>query len=332
MRGGHTRAASAKCASSKRPSANSETGSPKATRYSTIAGRNRERQETATGASRKGIGSLPMCKPLLRAFQESLLLPSLGAPIVARAIGRTSVAYSDPDVTAGAKREHLVPTSQQDRRDTYVFIGFLVLCGTTVGIIAIAKGAWKAGQWAAFGAIAAFIQAIAVLGALALAGQQIRQMRSSDARRRREELIDRLDLAWVHLDRSLSEATAAWRMVVFIAREFLQGLEEITPEVRARRRTLYREEDARFTRARTELGTRWDDVLRLLLALGLHEHRLSLSLRTASMFGPWFAPSDPDELTEEDASENYDRPRKAVTDLRTLINDLLKETAPSRFE
>lgn len=325
-------AASARYANTARPAANFGTGSPTATKYSTIAGRNRNDRRQRPEHRGRGSASQPMCEPLLRALQEVLTPPPWVLRPSHTARGEAFLKYSDLDVADGVERDHLVQSSKQDRQDIFTFVGFLVLCGTTVAIVAIAKGVWNADQWAALGAIAAFLQAIAVICALALAGQQIRQMRSSDTQRRREALIDRLDVAWVYLDRSLSEATTAWTMVGYMARGFLSELHEITPEVRVRRRSLYQEQDERFSRARRELGTSMDEVLRLLLALGLYEHRVYLSLRVSSMFGPSFAPINPDELTEELASENYDRAKKAVKDLRKLIDDLLKDTAPSRFD
>jgi len=57
--------------------------------------------------------------------------------------------------------------ARNDRQDLFVFLGVVAICLTLVAAIAITKGDWNATQWTALGAIAAVLQTVTLIVALA---------------------------------------------------------------------------------------------------------------------------------------------------------------------
>lgn len=84
---------------------------------------------------------------------------------------------------------------RNERRDTFMFLGFVVLCGSVVLTVVVARGTWSSDAWTAVGAIGSGVQAIGVITALVYAGRQIRQAESVARRARDDDLLDRLEVA-----------------------------------------------------------------------------------------------------------------------------------------
>lgn len=103
--------------------------------------------------------------------------------------------------------EKLTPS---ERRSVIGFIFMMGIGGLIIFFIRIANDSeWGSNQWAGVSAIANWVEALAVVGALVYAGVQLRASRDLDNRRRYSELVDRLDRI-VHEELEPAVQRAKW--------------------------------------------------------------------------------------------------------------------------
>jgi hypothetical protein len=106
--------------------------------------------------------------------------------------------------------------SNEERHDILKFVTFMVTIVSIVVIVWIVKGTWADEKWVAVGAVAALAQAVAVsIGVLYAAGQ-IKALRQEGDRRRRHELLDRLDTVLPELEAAASTASLAWLIAGYV--------------------------------------------------------------------------------------------------------------------
>lgn len=81
--------------------------------------------------------------------------------------------------------------ANSDLGEVLALIGLLAALSVAVAIVWIARDYDSATQWATVAALAASVQAIAVVGGLLYAGRQLQTSRELEERRRNREIVDR---------------------------------------------------------------------------------------------------------------------------------------------
>lgn len=127
-----------------------------------------------------------------------------------------------------------------ERREILAFLGFLSLLATATLIVLVARDYGSANQWAAVTALAASVQAVAVLVGLIYAWRQIETSRELDEMRRRREIVDRAaDIAFNDVIPRIRELGAATRRMKWHHEEFRRELPEESPDVMEHIRETY---------------------------------------------------------------------------------------------
>lgn len=225
------------------------------------------------------------------------------------------------------------------RRDIVMFLGFIVLCITTLAIVAIASGSpWDDKQWAAVAAFGSAAQAVGVFGALIYASQQIRVAREAGVRERIEALSDRLEsVIYADLQPAIEGLVVAWVRVENYAKFWItaDGGEDPVLQHSDRIDKFLRDN---YESARKELWTAYRNALkasnaaiRAMRALG-HGRSIVMYQVDAAISGLYvFVPTDivdvdPDELAK--LSDRIDRLRTHTTEFINWVNEWVEENAP----
>ena len=107
---------------------------------------------------------------------------------------------------------------QRSPDTVWMFLSVLAVGGMIVVVIAIAHGDWPTDRWVATGALGALIQGIGVVGGVAYAARELRHHRTADARRRRNDVIDRLEqMVFVDLDIAIRHFANLWDHAMFLS-------------------------------------------------------------------------------------------------------------------
>ena len=227
-------------------------------------------------------------------------------------------------------------TSRQDKRDILVFLGFIAASATTVLIVLAVKGTWSTNNWVAFGAIAAMLQAVGVVGAVIYAGVQLRANREAERHRRLDGLLDLADsVLHEHVKPAARRLTSAWGLYVWWTVEVPTaisngGISPVDPDAATERCR------NKAQAARDRMGQEYDVLSaaisrleRLMLAAGYGRRLEHRTLFMEAMSYSMRLPPVGHVPNAEELSKTDDQLDEALRAMETFLSERLLERAPT---
>jgi hypothetical protein len=212
-------------------------------------------------------------------------------------------------------------------RRTYLVGGIVVV---VLGIVVVlVRTSWTLLGWTALAALAASLQAVGVIGALAFVSAQINSARAESRRQRGDQLIDELGTATFRtLAPAVGRHISAWRTVLYFKESAANfGETELGKEYAG----LYHQRRTEVPESGSEVHAAIEDVRLVLLRLGEEEKTEFAGLHVAAICTPaYLLPIKPIEPLVHDYGDDFiERLGDAATTFEQWVRDYIRQHVSS---